>query len=153
MTIYTCPRCDFSTTNRTTMCCHVNRRFPCEATVNDVPIDELKKEYNKPKPAIAECPTCGKTFSSRVGFSGHKCKLIKINPETINPIESSLSAEESLDLKTHIKHLYKIVLNLQTQIKTLNDRRYPIRVHVKAERADAEPPLLQHDETIYNIDL
>lgn len=70
----------------------------------------------------------------------------------MNPIEETHTMTTTdFDIKNQLNTIYRALANLQTKIKSIEDRKYPIRLYVRAEQGDAEPPLPLNDGTIYNV--
>jgi hypothetical protein len=47
MIVYQCPRCDYTTNKKYDIENHYNRKFPCEVTEKDIPIEECKLNLKK----------------------------------------------------------------------------------------------------------
>jgi hypothetical protein len=109
---------------------HVNKRYPCEATVKDTPIEQLVQEYNKPKLIRFECETCGKNYISKQGFEKHNCNKAIEGAPTIKINQSSSS----------IQVLQEMIIALQTRVNILESKKDTITIYLKSH---SDEPTIQ----------
>jgi len=77
MASHTCPRCNYSTSKLSSFKTHLSKRDVCEVKNQDVPIDQLRVEYNiTPDKTTHQCKNCEKSYScnSALHYHSMKCK-------------------------------------------------------------------------------
>ena len=124
MTVHSCPRCGYNTTNATNFKKHLKRAKICDPTVEDVSLEETKNKYFIPKPVLVECPKCMKGFSSTFGLKKHvnKCTATPLAPlEDIVPTnEASTSAQAAKIAQlekeiAELKEMFKSGMHIENQ--------------------------------------
>lgn len=157
MPTYTCPRCGFYTDHRSNMCYHINKRYPCQPTVSDIPIEQLAAQYNKPKIGKYNCLHCGKNYLSKAGFSKHNCIQTDIVDQTQQPSTSDLLDEDDTKIvptifNKKIKNLETIITDLQQKIINLENKNTPITIYLKAHPSVPALVLESTHEEMCSID-
>lgn len=104
-TVYTCKRCEYSTSIKSNLLNHLRRLYPC-ATSNsgqDIPCEVLLKEFEK-KGAFM-CRFCNKTFLNRSSSYRHQGKCQVKKSESREDLEIEKMKNEILEMKNEIKLL------------------------------------------------
>ena len=72
---FSCPRCDYTTSNKQSYIAHLNRKNICAPIKSDVSLDEMKVIYIKKHQNIS-CDQCNRCFSHRSSLSRHKKECV-----------------------------------------------------------------------------
>lgn len=104
MTPFICKRCGYSSEHKSNLKRHLLKKTLCEATNEDIAIDELLTDFDKKyNEKTYDCELCGKKFNSRSNKSKHKesCKNSNTNIiiELQNKVESLSNEASTVDIK------------------------------------------------------
>lgn len=70
--IYKCPRCHHVTTNKSNYIRHLERKIPCKAKYEDIPLSQLLDKYSKQsQDKHFKCRYCDKMFAFKPNRSRH----------------------------------------------------------------------------------
>ena len=155
MDLYTCDRCNYSTSRLINFQRHQNRKFPCvnvtenssdpPKTLQNPPIslqnpsDSLQKPSKiPPKPSKMEnadsdltCIYCGKEFKRKDNLKRHmdnRCKILKSQMEYIK-IEKRELELEKLEFENEKKEFHNMTKELQSKVDRLeNDIKTSVNV-------------------------
>lgn len=158
MTVHKCPRCGYTTTNKTDIRRHYQRKVLCPPTEQDTNIDDEKNKYLKKKDTKFECTKCFKGFETKQGWQRHEQKctvitppLIPINtiPTYIDPIGPSTAiSKEMVDFKDYI--ITEIKKELGEMIKNVPPPTIVNNVVEKVEKMEIQQNNIQQNNIIIN---
>ena len=77
---YQCPRCGYKTDNCYLFKKHLNRQNPCDSTLEDVSLTDLRNQYLS-KPYTFECSICHNVYATKAGLTKHKRVCVKKDSE------------------------------------------------------------------------
>ena len=121
-TKFLCKRCGFTSDYKQSLIRHLEKKKTCEALYQDLPIDELLKEYCQTKLKTHRCELCNKSFSHSSGLSRHKMTCVESNAVTVLK-EKLASVERQLTTlqEQQIDHSSNISINNTYNIVMLNN--------------------------------
>ncbi len=98
MVEYNCPRCGYSTKQKSNIRAHYNRKKICKPIVDDIGLDECKKILDRIEDNI--CGHCNKKFSKKSNLRRHqnKCKD-NIIQKLQRKIEENENNERDFEIK------------------------------------------------------
>ena len=143
---YKCKRCQYSTKNKSIYFNHLNRKFPCNAKFQDIPISVLKEELaggnyseyeieskieskeskmieiesnieSTNKKKSYMCYGCGQCFSTSSNRSKHINKVCKGIKSNISSLQDL--KKENEEMKAHVLKVEKDNEIMQKKIDTL----------------------------------
>ena len=108
MTIYTCTRCGYITNHKANLVCHLRRKRPCEAILDDRSPADLLTELKVGNGSVdlsTQCELCKLTFASAFSLKRHlvKCKQDKQNAVVV--YEKKIDNQQDNNTMTYIQGL------------------------------------------------
>jgi len=135
MPTYTCNRCNYTTTRLCNLHTHINRTNVCEATNEDVPIEQIRQQYNQPvEKAKYDCQYCNKEYLSSSGLSYHVKRCQKTPTVQSVIFEQVLAQKDAIiqDMRVEIERLQSLAkTNPSVSADTINvNNDNSIHIHI-----------------------
>lgn len=130
MVLYTCDRCGYSTTIKSHLKKHLNRKKTCPSKNCNISINNLKKKYGFHDSLTSErgniCPFCNKYFSRRDNLKRHLEKCVPKNKSAALSHNSLYQKIEKLidTLNQSPKVQHHHYTNIEHQTNIINIRGY-----------------------------
>lgn len=126
MVLYNCPRCGYSTNQKSNIRAHYNRKKICNPILKDIGLDECKKTLDRIKDNI--CEHCNKKFSKKSNLRRHqdKCKDKYIEELKAEIIRLKQTQGSNNTINSH----NKIIVNNydNTEINKIKDKLDDIKI-------------------------
>lgn len=124
MTEYKCPRCGYTTKQKSNIRIHYLRKTPCRPVLEDKSIEDLLKSLEVTPKRTFECTICNKVYTSRQGLYNHR-KDCSSNKQTLSEVQEHTEKEPistSGDTTTMmLTALQQVIKQQQTQIAHLQE--------------------------------
>lgn len=117
--MFTCRRCGYETSDRSNYKKHLYKKHVCCAKFEDVPIDQIRNEFETSKPLKEgfKCEYCNKEYGSRQGLYTHKkrceseIEMLELQKK-IKELEAKISSSNIANVTTTT--INNIVNNITT---------------------------------------
>lgn len=115
---HVCPRCGYETNKRSNLKNHIFRKNQCDPNIDEISIDDLRKDFYVKTDTKRYSCKCGKQYSSLGGYLYHK------NICEQNNIDTKKSDDHSSTIDTLNNKIQELELQVQFLQNTKKERFY-----------------------------
>ena len=125
MESFCCPRCGYKTDSKYNLKAHLYRKIPCKIIYENIPLEDLIKQYDPPKKQKFTCPDCANFFNSHVSLKKHICR---IGTKQVPTDSIAGTSENKQILGEVLEHLSVCMKHIEMKIRQLNVTTPPITI-------------------------
>jgi len=114
---FCCPRCGYKTDSKYNLKAHLYRKIPCKIIHENIPLEDLIKQYDPPKTQKFTCPDCANFFNSNVSLKKHMC-CVGTRQVPANTLAGT--SENKKILEEVLEHLRFCMKHVEMKMRELN---------------------------------
>jgi hypothetical protein len=96
---------------------HLYRKIPCKIIYENIPLEDLIKQYDPPKKQLFTCSDCGNFFNSNISLRKHICCASSKQVVTEPPAGTS---EKRKILEEVLEHLSFCMKHIEMKMRDLD---------------------------------
>jgi hypothetical protein len=139
--VITCQRCGYESTLKSNVRIHLNKKVPCECTLNNISREQLLADLYDSSRNTIFCSKCPKSYTTKQGLLAHEQK--HHTTKLVNP-KLQKQKDETSEMKEMIKSLQKEMLDLK-KMKSVQEENTTIKLQVVVPTFNQEEATIQRE--------